>query len=245
MIRFIKDKLKKYLPRKFHLVYVYFVRKFLNQLDDEMLCVNQFLTSKRRFLDVGSNIGIYSYHFKSSFQFIDAFEPIESIPCLDSEQSDFFKIHNIALSDTPGLLDLYTPFVNGRLDTGLSSLETRDTSCSVTTVSVSTIDSFDFKDVDLIKIDVEGHESSVIRGAVATIKNSKPVLIVEIEQRHIKQDINSVFQLILNLGYSGFFLLDGSLAPISHFRYEQHQQPYLDNVFSKDYINNFIFVPDP
>ena len=56
------------------------------------------------------------------------------------------------------------------------------------------------------KIDVEGHEYSVIEGAEATLLASKPALLLEIEQRHIGRPINEVFDKILSMGYHGFFI---------------------------------------
>lgn len=46
-------------------------------------------------------------------------------------------------------------------------------------VEARTIDSFPFTDVSLIKIDVEGHEVAVIKGAEETIRSSHPVLVIE------------------------------------------------------------------
>ena len=54
----------------------------------------------------------------------------------------------------------------------LASLEERGGECEVRTVKVKTVDDFDFNDVDLIKIDVEGHEQSVIGGAINVIKKN-------------------------------------------------------------------------
>ena len=71
-----------------------------------------------------------------------------------------------------------------------------------------------------------------------------PILIIEIEQRHIKNKIEEVFQYILNLNYKGFFLKKGELTTINKFKYEIDQKPYLKNVMVKEYINNFIFLPN-
>ena len=105
------------------------------------------------------------------------------------------------------------------------------------------MDAFGFTDRDLIKIDVEGHEAQVIEGAKKTLEASKPVIVVETEQRHIGQTpIENVFQNFFDLGYRGMFLSDEKVIDIDDFQYEKHQKPYLENVFSENYINNFIFV---
>ncbi|MFP6639675.1 MAG: FkbM family methyltransferase [Myxococcota bacterium] len=46
-------------------------------------------------------------------------------------------------------------------------------------VEARTLDSFGFEDVSLIKIDVEGHEVDVLKGAKETILRNHPVLIIE------------------------------------------------------------------
>ena len=71
-----------------------------------------------------------------------------------------------------------------------------------------------------------------------------PILIVEIEQRHIRKEINEVFESIESINYKGFFLKNGILKSINQYEYKKHQKPFLENVNSKEYINNFIFIPN-
>jgi FkbM family methyltransferase len=211
-----------------------------------MLYVETVLKNKRRFIDIGCNVGIYSYHFLRRMQYVEAFEPVEEISArLKPFLSDTVKLHNCALSDSNACLDLFIPHdENGDLVPSLASLEVRDSgSVEVRKVPVKRLDEFEFSEVDLIKIDVEGHEASVLRGSCDTIARWKPVLLIEIEQRHINCDINDVFQQILDFGYVGKFVSQGSARKISEFRYEDHQAPFLDNVMSNKYINNFVFVP--
>lgn len=76
-------------------------------------------------------------------------------------------------------------------------------------VELRTIDSFGFRRVSLVKIDVEGFENHVIRGAQETLARERPLLIVEIlggvvydtatpEQRRM---IDETKALIASLGY--------------------------------------------
>ena len=77
-----------------------------------------------------------------------------------------------------------------------------------------------------------------------TIKRELPVIFIEIEQRHLKEhNITDVFNSILSLGYVGSFLHNNKKHPLTTFSYEQHKKPYLNNIYSKDYINNFWFTP--
>ena len=41
------------------------------------------------------------------------------------------------------------------------------------------LDDYNFLNVDYIKIDVEGHELKVIKGAIATIEKYNPVIVIE------------------------------------------------------------------
>ncbi len=46
-------------------------------------------------------------------------------------------------------------------------------------IPLHTLDSYRFTDVDFIKIDTEGFERNVVKGAERTIKEYRPTLIVE------------------------------------------------------------------
>jgi FkbM family methyltransferase len=236
---------KKIIPSKFYLKILYFWRLFSKKLDPEMLLIRNILIKKRRFLDVGSNIGIYSYFFSKFFSKVDAFEPILiNLRFLKALKNSKLKLHNIGCSNKKGNLKIYIPLVNGVRDYTLASIEKRQPPFIKKNITINTIDYFNFHDVDLIKIDVEGHEKSVLVGAIKTIKRCRPLLLIEIEQRHIKQPINKIFDFISNLKYKGYFILQKKIIKINQFSYEIHQKPNENNVTSKFYINNFIFIPE-
>tara|TARA_Y100001978_G_C23645085_1_gene410312 strand:- start:357 stop:1118 length:762 start_codon:yes stop_codon:yes gene_type:complete len=245
MKEFLKNITEKIIPIRYQLHLRHFYLRINNKLDKEMFFVYKFLEKKRRFLDVGANVGIYSFHFRNIFTNIDAFEPLRDISYrLSAIQNDLLKVHNIGISNCRGELQLFIPYYNGNKAPAWASLEKRKGKCELRTITVKTIDDYNFQDVDLIKIDVEGHEESVIAGAHKTIKKTMPILIVEIEQRHIEKEINKVFLSILNLNYDGFFIDSGNLVSIDQFSYHKHQKPFLEDVNNKKYVNNFIFLPN-
>jgi len=51
-----------------------------------------------------------------------------------------------------------------------------------------------------------------------------------------------LFEVIIRMGYQGFFIFDGSLVSINMFSYDKHQKPYLEDVYDKRYVNNFFFI---
>ena len=239
------------LPSSLHLPVRHFVQKVKGGLDPELTYVDRLLTRHRRFLDIGANVGGYSYYFSGKFEAVDAFEPIEEITYrLKSLKNRNVTTHDVALSNINGHLKFYIPIRNGKIVPPLASLEKRGESCDERLVSVRRLDDYGFDDVDLIKIDVEGHEYDVLKGSAATIGKSLPILIVEIEQRHNVQPIERVFDLVRGFGYDGYFLLGDSLSGLENFSYANDQQPYLETVRNagirdRRYINNFIFLPSP
>ena len=65
--------------------------------------------------------------------------------------------------------------------------------------------------IGFIKIDVEGHEENVLNGAIEIIKKNKPVLLVEIEEKHTKRNVNESINFINSLGYKSYYLSGSKL----------------------------------
>lgn len=73
-----------------------------------------------------------------------------------------------------------------------------------TIVKQKTLDSFNFEDVDFIKVDVEGHEFKVLKGGVETIKKYKPTIIIEENtspEFYNKGKMFDATKFLQNLGY--------------------------------------------
>ena len=192
-------------------------------------------------IDVGANDGVYSYALSKLSNKVIAFEPqIECCNFIKSANDSKITVYQAGLSDAKGSFELFTPIRGGKKLTGYSSFLKSSEYGLSTVVEVNTLDSYGFTGVSFIKIDVEGHEASVIRGAFETIKFNRPVILVEIEQRHIGNDsVSSIFNLIEGLGYQGYFYNNGVLNDLTLFDVSSHQN--LKN--KKYYINNFIFIP--
>lgn len=61
--------------------------------------------------------------------------------------------------------------------------------------------------VNVIKIDVEGYEARVLAGAMQTIKSSKPVIMLELDDNNLRENHSSaaeVIQTLRSAGYSYF-----------------------------------------
>ena len=99
------------------------------------------------------------------------------------------------------------------------------------------------KPIKAIKIDVEGHELEVLKGANCILEKNKPLIVVECEQRHlIGRKIEEVFEWIISMGYTGKFVCNNKLIPLDEFNLIKHQNSEGDRYWDKkDYCNNFIF----
>lgn len=102
-------------------------------------------------------------------------------------------------------------------------------------ISVTTLDEH-FADyggppVAFIKCDVEGHEVAVFQGARRLLEQSRPTLLVEVHDRHVRE--GSLFRLLDGWGYEATFPLRGELVPMSEYDRVRPtiEQAYLNYVF--------------
>lgn len=152
-------------------------------------------------------------------------------------------IHQLAMSDVTGTTQLWTdegaPVANA-----LGSIEYAGGSTTAISVHTEPLDASHLCDVALLKIDVEGHESAVLRGARATIDRERPRIVIEIEQRHLKCPIFDIFEQIQMHGYRGYALRVGVPEPLEAFDLESDQLAWVDQLPARRYVNNFLFIPD-
>lgn len=209
--------------------------------------------SSQDFLDVGANVGVYSFYALNRFRKVIA---VEAHPVMASGLRRIIKPENqvlpVALSDRIGETTFHIPTRRGRDVLTRSSLQ-QDANpgfdLRTITVPTTTIDELELSRIGVIKIDVEGHESAVLRGGVRTLEAAKPTCIVECEERHNAGGVAQTFAFFDTLGYQGYFLHRGALRHIAEFDTAALQRPdaakSVGGKRSPDYVNNFIFIhPD-
>lgn len=244
-IEWVKKFIFATVPARFQLPLRFRYERWLGRLEPEMLLLGQLLGSKPLAVDIGANFGPYCYCLARLGKRVEAFEPLPEIArTLGAYRSPLIRVHNVALSSAAGTLQLYTPIFDGVPYPACSTFTPVEGPHETCSVPVRTLDSFAFADICLVKIDVEGHELEVLRGAVDTLRREQPLLLVEIEQRHLRFPMAEVFDFIQALGYAGWFLAAGRLRPLAEFAYESHQQPFLADVNNPAYVNNFFFLPE-
>ena len=248
MLRLIKTKIRDSIPKRLQVPLKYWYSKFSGELEEEMILLPKLLTRTGRVVDVGANRGVYAYPMAKLSSYVELFEPNPYcsvvLNCFASTRLNV-TVHTVALSDRQGFADLQVPVDAAGVEHDSSATIEKIASDDFRAhrVKLTTLDSFEFRNVEFIKIDVEGHESRVLAGAAETIKSQMPALLIEVEQRHCERPIEDVFKQVRGLGYEGFFLEGGrTLRSLSDFDPLRHQA--ISNLGGRrgSYINNFLFL---
>jgi FkbM family methyltransferase len=178
------------------------------------IAINQII-KPAVFYDVGANIGYYSWLLKSQNPNISItlFEPDPINYRLITETIGFNRLTGIktlpyAVSDEVGKVSFAQDLLTGATGT----LEEASTSFSsryhktlpkiimverITLDELKQLNCIPYSPVDLIKIDVEGHEEKVLRGAERLLNEDQPILIFE-----CFQSTSSIFNLLRTKNYS-------------------------------------------
>jgi len=165
------------------------------------------------FLDVGTNIGLISLAIahKNKEVKIYGFEP-STIPfktfsttIFANELEDRIFLSSFALSNESGFLDFSVH--GGRDSSGDGILDTKRSQNKVNFIKVSstTLDEWWEKQskpkINVIKIDIEGAELFALQGGVSLLRETQPVIFLEISKENLKvypykaEDIFSFFEL--------------------------------------------------
>jgi hypothetical protein len=112
-------------------------------------------------------------------------------------------------------------------------------------VKTRTLDSFELLDVGFLKINVEGQELSVLRGADETIAATRPVVFIESEARHAHGAPANVIELMRDrYGYrKAAFVRRWKIVDLEEFDLQRDQLRLLPDYANPDYVSNFVFWP--
>jgi FkbM family methyltransferase len=234
----------RYVP--FRGYYRYRSHKYMRRIDPEMGLLRFIVDPRRPSLDVGANLGLFTYFLSRFSPQVHAFEP-NPLPfaVLRHVADRNVTLHQVALTDQSRELELVVrKGRKGWTSNGLSVDAQREGRFAIVKVPGRRIDDLGLDPVGFIKIDVEGHELAVLRGAVATLERDRPNLFVENEYSHAGTAAQEVFDLLRVLGYQGFFLGDGVLQSLDRFSFEEYQvEPRADPRKRNRYVKNFAFLP--
>lgn len=168
-------------------------------------------------LDIGANLGSYTVPVAKAHPHLKvvSFEPqriiyLQLCANIFLNRLDNVMPYQYALSDAEWQEKLETPDYATETNIGAFSVDpaVREKDYEVKThgalepISATLLDRFMFNDIKLIKIDVEGHELEVLRGAYHTlVENKYPPIIFESWTWKFAEKRQELFNYLKDLGY--------------------------------------------
>tara|TARA_Y100000748_G_scaffold257195_1_gene223801 strand:+ start:4089 stop:4835 length:747 start_codon:yes stop_codon:yes gene_type:complete len=159
------------------------------------------LSKDEQSIDVGAAAGIMSTFFAKKTKHVHAYEPSPSFAETEKLKQKFNNVttYNLAVSNFEGketfFIDDRRLSQNGFLNPGWGK---------PVEVNVVKLDNQKHSNIGLIKIDTEGTELDVIKGADTLIKSTHPTLMVEIWDQNTP-DPGLYFKHLNSLGYKMYW----------------------------------------
>jgi FkbM family methyltransferase len=153
--------------------------------EHELYVLDRIVARGGTAVDVGANRGVFAYAFSGIVDRVEAFEPNPDCAVFARRMLGArARVHAVALSDTNGRAEFVVPVstegealhLGGNLKQSAGGHE----EAMRFTVEVRTLDSYEFEEVRVVKVDVEGSELEVLEGGRETILRDRPALIVEL-----------------------------------------------------------------
>ena len=233
-------KVKLNLLEKIH-CYHRLIRYCVRTEPDTASFINEFVSEGDVCLDIGAHKGVVTHMMRrrvGNAGKIIAFEPQEELfewleVMVPSLRLNNVELEQIALSEESGPRTLHRV---GAMKSGSFVQEAGDYSDSVT-VQTTTMDEYakskDIDTISFIKIDVDGFELQVLKGAKETLQAFRPVLLIEISD----SDLADVSEFLTGMGYgSPEFEHRGKRYLGSHTYEVAHRH-------DKARFRNFLFQP--
>lgn len=201
--------------------------------------------------DVGAHKGGYLYYFFEKLGRhgkIHAFEPQAILNQYLVRLRFLFGLDNLvieacAVSGNTGTATLCVPYNGHRQSSPCATIiehppyELYRSKKIVPTVSLDNYCASRQIYPDFLKVDVEGNELAVFKGAEHILRSRRPRLLFECETRFAgAEKMKETFTFLLGCGYTGYYIRDNAIIPIAGFNPGLHQ-----DINSGVYCNNFIF----
>ena len=210
-----------------------------------------FTDSTKAAVDVGALLGTYSLTLSSLSTQCLCIEPLMNYAFLADVLPNNCIVRTVAAGDKPGEGVLRTPDWRYGLSS-LLDLEWPDAEQIIEqTTKIEKLDAIvreALPDVPIgfIKIDVEGYELHVLRGAMELLQRDRPNLQIETGGDNLPK----VLRLLEELRYKGLFFFEGGLFEMRQLP-QIHQNPGLawdaenQDAFDLHFsVNNFFFIPN-
>ena len=169
---------------------------YLSGFDDEFLIFDlydELLKSDSNVIDVGANVGGHTCVLSKICLYGNVYS-IEPIPINVKKIKDNLRLNN--LIENVNVIEelIYSEVATVKFNSNLNNFNkgvghiTNDNYSS--SVETNTLDNLNIKEkIDLIKIDVEGQEIEILKGAKELLMVNKPIIIIEYNQNQWKYDM--------------------------------------------------------
>jgi FkbM family methyltransferase len=149
-------------------------------------------------IDVGSHVGFWSKDFTEKFKHVYAFEPMHQVrECyIKNITKTNYTLYPYGLgSEEKKVKAHYDPTQTGN---------TFIIKSGNTEIDVYPLDRFEFNKIDYIKIDAEGYEIEVCKGALKLIERDKPFVHIEMKKKVMDKvglDENTIYNFFESINY--------------------------------------------
>lgn len=164
-------------------------------------------------IDIGANLGAHTLEFADIVGDgkVYSFEPQQLIYyqlCGNIIINGFANViaHNVALGNECKTVKIQNVdyFSSSPVNIGDSHIDAW-VNKGYNEVTMRTLDSYQYQNVSVLKIDVQGYEPRVLDGAIDTIMRNRPIIFIEVEPPQLKiygYEAQDVFTRLEKLGYS-------------------------------------------
>jgi len=199
------------------------------ELEIELL--KNFIKPNFTVYDVGANIGYHTVAFSKLAQHVYAFEPNKkNLKLLNKniKECNNITVFDVACSNSNTELKIQDFDTNVPGNYGEMLISDNGQTCKAITLD----DLDDVYGPDLLKIDVEGHELQVLRGAIKTITEFNPVIFYEAHGT----ELDEIYDLLTDLGYRLYWY------PCPNYNPRNHRQNR-NNIFGHGGVVNILALP--
>lgn len=161
-------------------------------------------------IDVGANIGKFTVFCAKHSPHVFSIEPAEENIRTLNIAKRLYHLSNVdiihaAASDHCGKLSFSVPTFS---DGSPNLYECHVSDNGTFDVNAITLDSLNLCPT-FIKIDVEGHELEVLKGALQTIERSHPAMLIEVLHSETEKTLSDIgYKRVRSLGVNGMFLAE-------------------------------------
>ena len=150
--------------------------------------LKKYAYNQRTALDIGCHYGFFTQFLSDNFKQVHAFDfPNDILECCKQNLKDCknVTIHDHGIGDKD--ISLATnDWSNRHGRRGPLGMHV-DPTGKGKQYPMKTVDSLELQDVDLMMIDTEGYELNVLKGAQQTIKQSRPIIVLEFHHRNLTE----------------------------------------------------------